>query len=646
MFKNVGSQKLTCIAFADAGHASLDAGEPVTGDAANITCKVEQDDDGTQSATNDVNPTEVEDGQYRFDLTQAETNGDKLTFYPQSATAGVQVVCMPSNVIYTRPTSFTSLDVSELNSVVDDLLNGGRLDLIIDAIKAVTDNLPDSGALTTINGYVDELETRLTAARAGYLDNLNGHTAQTGDTYAALPTNFSDLSITLTTGRVDVASIEGSDATDQINAACDTAFTDYDPPTKAELDSGLAALNDPTAAAIADQVWEELIADHSGTSGSTAESLNAAGGAGDPWTTSLPGSYTGTQAGKILADVLDDVTGLNGDAMRGTDSAYTGTPPTAAAITDAVLDEALSGHTTAGTLGKAISDIEADTNELQSDDVPGLIATAQADLDTITGASGALLDSTATSAQLVDDIWDEVITGAQHNVNTSAAKYLRQSSQSITGVTGTLQSATSTTAVLASGAVTADDLLNGERITIIEGTGVGQSRLISDSVALTDTVTVGHAWTTTPDNTSIYAIQGAEVDVRAIAEQPATATASVDFDDLATILLDTGELQTDWTDGGRLDLIIDSILANQSSGVVLTAGERDSVATALLDLSDGVETSLTVRQALRLSSSALGAKVSGMSGNAPIFRDVNDLVNRITATTDADGNRSAVTLNL
>lgn len=48
--------------------------------------------------------------------------------------------------------------------------------------------------------------------------------------------------------------------------------------------------------------------------------------------------------------------------------------PTAAAIADAVCDEALSGHATAGTVGKAISDIEADTNELQTDDVPGLVA--------------------------------------------------------------------------------------------------------------------------------------------------------------------------------------------------------------------------------------------------------------------------------
>jgi hypothetical protein len=61
----------------------------------------------------------------------------------------------------------------------------------------------------------------------------------------------------------------------------------------------------PTAAANADAVWDEAIADHL-TAGSTGASLNAAGSSGDPWTTTLPGSYTGTQAGKILADILAD----------------------------------------------------------------------------------------------------------------------------------------------------------------------------------------------------------------------------------------------------------------------------------------------------------------------------------------------------
>ena len=63
---------------------------------------------------------------------------------------------------------------------------------------------------------------------------------------SSAPTNFSDLSITATTGRVDVASIEGSDATDQINAACDTALSDYDAPTKAEVDAAFTEIKGAT----------------------------------------------------------------------------------------------------------------------------------------------------------------------------------------------------------------------------------------------------------------------------------------------------------------------------------------------------------------------------------------------------------------
>jgi hypothetical protein len=40
--------------------------------------------------------------------------------------------------------------VADTNELQGDLTDGGRLDLLIDAVKAVTDNLPDSGALTTL----------------------------------------------------------------------------------------------------------------------------------------------------------------------------------------------------------------------------------------------------------------------------------------------------------------------------------------------------------------------------------------------------------------------------------------------------------------------------------------------------------------
>lgn len=48
----------------------------------------------------------------------------------------------------------------------------------------------------------------------------------------------------------------------QVNAECDQALADYDGPTKTEMDAGFAGLNDPTAATIADAIWDELLADH------------------------------------------------------------------------------------------------------------------------------------------------------------------------------------------------------------------------------------------------------------------------------------------------------------------------------------------------------------------------------------------------
>jgi hypothetical protein len=142
----------------------------------------------------------------------------------------------------------------------------------------------------------------------------------------------------------NVTQIEGSDATDVIDARSQVgaaaALVAYDPPTKAELDAGLAALNDldaagvrsavglasadldsqlaalPTAGENADAVWEEDITDHSGTADSTAEALAGA------------------------------------------------TAPSAAAVADAVLDELLSGHTDSGSVGDALAHLDADVSSV------------------------------------------------------------------------------------------------------------------------------------------------------------------------------------------------------------------------------------------------------------------------------------------
>jgi hypothetical protein len=72
---------------------------------------------------------------------------------------------------------------------------------------------------------------------------------------------------------------------------------------------------------------------------------------------------------------------------------------------------------------------------------------------------------------------------------------------------GTAQSATGTTLVLRAAAAFADDEILGSTILITGGTGVGQSRVITDYVSTTDTATVS-TWTTTPSGTILYEIYG------------------------------------------------------------------------------------------------------------------------------------------
>jgi hypothetical protein len=111
--------------------------------------------------------------------------------------------------------------------------------------------------------------------------------------------------------------------------------------------------------------------------------------------------------------------------------------------------------------------------------------------------------------------------------------------------------------------------------------------------------------------------------------------------DLDAILADTSELQGDLADGGRLDLLIDAILADTGTdGVPLTAAAVDAI------LDEVFEGTLTLRQFLRLAKAALAGKAAGGGTDTITFRDHADAKDRITATVDENGNRTAVTLDV
>jgi hypothetical protein len=191
-------------------------------------------------------------------------------------------------------------------------INGAAQTATLDTIKAETVLIvEDTG--TTIPGTI--------ATAQADLDILTGADGaviasgtQTFNMTGSITGNLSG-SVGSVTGNVggnvvgSVASVTGA-----INTAAGTITTldalDTAQDTQhSTTQSAISGLSIPTAADNADAVWEEAIADHSGTAGSTAEQLAAAGAAGDPWATALPGSYTSGQAGKIVGDNINATVG-------------------------------------------------------------------------------------------------------------------------------------------------------------------------------------------------------------------------------------------------------------------------------------------------------------------------------------------------
>lgn len=136
-----------------------------------------------------------------------------------------------------------------------------------------------------------------------------GGTAQTAGDLAAAIAAVSAKTANLPSDPADASDIAGAFST--VNGTLSTIAGYIDTEVAAikaktdNLPANPAAVSDiPTAAQNADAVWDEALAAHL-TAGSTGEALNAAGAAGDPWTTSLPGAYSAGQAGYIVGTALN-----------------------------------------------------------------------------------------------------------------------------------------------------------------------------------------------------------------------------------------------------------------------------------------------------------------------------------------------------
>lgn len=137
----------------------------------------------------------------------------------------------------------------------------------------------------------------------------------------------------------------------------------------------------------------------------------------------------------------------------------------------------------------------------------------------------------ADKDDIVDRTWDEVLTGATHNVTNSSGKRLRQIEAAFVITSGTAQAGGTNTITLASGESVTDNIFNGDRVVIVGGTGIGEHGIIIAYDGGTKIATMSQDWVITPDVTSEYDITPADVDVETIENSKAAAdNLKLDYD--------------------------------------------------------------------------------------------------------------------
>lgn len=309
------------------------------------------------------------------------------------------------------------------------------------------------------------------------------------------------------------------DYDDYIEARVAAALATYDPPTKAELDSGLAGLNDLDAAGIRsavglssanldtqlstidseigtiDGIVDAILVD-TAEIGTAGAGLTEAGGTGDQFT-AIP--WNASWDAEVQSEATDALNAYDPPTKAELDSGLSGLSfPSASSIADAVLDEALSGHTTAGSLGKAVADIESDATAILADTAE--IGAAGAGL-TEAGGTGDHLSAVPWNAAWDAEVQSEVAdalavydppTKAELDSGLAGLENL-SAAQVASEIADALSSDTLTEAYAASGAeATVAQLLYAIYSTVaqfsISGTTLTTKKLDGTTTALTFTL--------------------------------------------------------------------------------------------------------------------------------------------------------------
>lgn len=236
---------------------------------------------------------------------------------------------------------------------------------------------------------------------------------------------------------------------------------------------------------VEDAVWDAVLANHL-DAGSTGYALNAAGSAGDPWSTALPGAYASGTAGNIVGNYLDAAV---------TSRMATYTQPTGFLAATFPTTVASTTNITGGTITTVSGNVTGSVGSIAT----GGIAAASF-------AAGAI-DAAALAADAVAEIWAYAGGGGD-----SAFSLLTNINDSVVAdASGSVNDASATTTSFKTTLTQVDNFWNDALLIFTSGALVGQSRPITTYTQTNGVITFDEALTSAPANGVTFVIQAAHI---------------------------------------------------------------------------------------------------------------------------------------
>ena len=268
-----------------------------------------------------------------------------------------------------------------------------------------------------------------------------------------------------------------------------------------------------------------------------------------------------------LTDITADVTGLNGDVMRGTDGANTVAPDntsiaailvdTGTTIPNSIstlndFDPALDTVANVTTVGSVTNPVTTDTasRDASKADVTGLSTfdastdavitdaasrtASQADVSALATAASIAALNDPSAATIADAVWDEAFSG--HNVAGSFGKIVRQIYEGVVSQDGSVNDASATTTTFVTNLTQATDGFYHDKVIVfVSGSLAGQARHIETYTGSTKSITVSEAFTSAPANADEFLILAThEHSINEIQNGLATSSEIAALNDIST----------------------------------------------------------------------------------------------------------------